>query len=270
LATASAGLLVLAALPVILSGALVFRRWYRGMVGVAGGLLIVGALLGTSPQGAWVVAALAVLLAGGLVWQAGRSRAQRTMEDEALEFLHSFVAVMGVEKGLEEALRHVARDPAFSAAHPRMTETVRHLVAEVEGGKRLRRVLTAFRERPDASGPVWRQMTTLAGVLEDGEGRRITVEEQRDALEVAWRVLYRVRNINRALRQDMASMEMAKWVFTIILPGMNLFMARMIHDYRAVFLDTLVGQIVLGFEVAALAAIFLIFSRLQRLPEVKL
>jgi hypothetical protein len=51
---------------------------------------------------------------------------------------------------------------------------------------------------------------------------------------------------------------------------MNLFMARMIHDYRAVFLDTLVGQIVLGFEVAALAAIFLIFSRLQRLPEVKL
>jgi hypothetical protein len=44
----------------------------------------------------------------------------------------------------------------------------------------------------------------------------------------------------------------------------------MIHNYKAVFLESLVGQIVLVFEVIALASIFLIFSRLQKLPEVKL
>lgn len=269
MASASAGLLLLAALPIALSDRLAFRRWYRWALAAAAGMLVGSALVGLRPDGAWAVGAIAVVLAAALAWQVGTARTRRHIEDEALDFLHSFVAVMGVDKGLQEALRHAARDPAFSAAHPRMTETVRRVVAEMRGGKRLKRALAAPRGGVDASSPVWRQMATLAGVLEDGGGR-IAVEEQRDALEVAWRVLFRVRTINRSLRQDMASMEMAKWVFTIILPGLNVFMARMIHNYEVIFLESLVGKVVLGFEAAALAAIFLVFSRLQNLPEVRL
>lgn len=269
LASASAGVLLLAALPVVLSDTIAFRRWYRWALGIAGSIVVVSALLGLGRGSAWVVAGMAAILVAAVVWHVAQSRVRRVREDEALEFLHSFVAVMGVEKGLREALPHVARDAAFGAAHPRMTEAVRRIVAEAQAGAPLQKALAGRSMSRDASGAVWRQMATLAAVLDEGQ-ERIAVGQQRDALEVAWRVLYRVRGINRRLRQDMAPMEMAKWLFVVILPGMNLLMARMIHDYKAVFVDSLVGRIVLGFEIAALATIFLVFSRLQNLPEVKL
>jgi hypothetical protein len=95
------------------------------------------------------------------------------------------------------------------------------------------------------------------------------VQEQVDALEVSWEILFDVQAINQTLKQEMGSMEMAKWVFTLVLPGMNVFMFFMVDGYQ-VFFNNLIGKVVLGLEVMAIIGIFVIFSRLQKLPEVRL
>jgi len=269
LAFAGAGILVLVALPIALSETLLFRRWYQSVLLIGSVLLVIGVLLSVAASSLWIVAGIGLIAVIVVIWQAAKTRTRKNLEDEALDFLHGFVAAMGAERGVRETLRYVAQDARFESAYPRMTETVRQIVAEMQAGKLLTDILQAVQETAGASGAVWRQLAILGRVLEESGGR-ISVDEQRDALEVAWRILYQVREVNESLKQDMASMEMAKWAFTLILPGMNYFLASMIHNYKAVFLESLVGQIVLVFEVIALASILLIFSRLQKLPEVRL
>jgi len=112
-------------------------------------------------------------------------------------------------------------------------------------------------------------MATIARIADQSE-ERASVEEQTDALEVSWEILFDVQAINQTLKQEMGSMEMAKLIFTLVLPGLNVFMFFMVDGYQATFFNTLIGKIVLGLEVMAIMGIFLIFSRLQKLPEVRL
>jgi hypothetical protein len=150
-----------------------------------------------------------------------------------------------------------------------MTETAREIVASMQAGTPLSEALTTVAEEAGESRPVWRQMATIARIAEQGDGRA-GIEEQADALEVSWEILFDVQSVNQKLRQEMSSMQMAKFVFTLVLPGLNIFMFFMIDGYQAAFFNSIIGKLVLAIEAFAIVGIYTIFSRLQRLPEVRL
>ncbi len=268
LGTASAILLVIATLP-LFDDTMLFRGWYQktlilGSLGL--GLSLMLAVVVSSP---YVLVGVILIVAVFVAWKGAQVRARGKLADEALEYLHGLISVMSADQGLREALRTIAQDPDFRTAYPRMTETTREVVASMQAGEALSEALSTVAEEAGASRPVWRQMATIARITEQGEGRA-GVQEQADALEVSWEILFDIQSVNQTLQQEMNSMEMAKWVFTLILPGLNLFMLRMVDGYEAAFFGSLLGKIVLVIEGFAIIGIFTIFSRLQKLPEVRL
>jgi hypothetical protein len=269
LGTASAVLLVIATLPPMVSDAALFKRWYQTLLLGGAGLLVFGILFSVVASSPLVLLGLALIVAVGVAWQSAQMRARGHLAEEALEFLHGLISVMSADQGLREALRTVAQDPDFYAAYPRMTETVREVVAGMQAGTALSKALSTVAETAGASRPVWQQMATVARITEQDE-ERASVQEQADALEVSWEILFDVQAINQTLKQEMGSMEMAKWVFTLVLPALNVFMYFNVDGYHEVFFDTLIGKAVLGIEALAIVGIFVIFSRLQKLPEVRL
>jgi Flp pilus assembly protein TadB len=268
LATASAVLLGFSVVPPLISDAALFKRWYQTLLIGGTVLLVGGVVLSVVASSPLILVGIVLIGAAVGAWQTARMRSRGKLAEEALEFLHGLIAVMSAQKGLREALRTIARDPDFYAAYPRMTETVREVVASMQAGTPLSEALTTVAETSGASRPVWQQMATIARIAESGE-ERASVQEQVDALEVSWEILFDVQAINQTLKQEMGSMEMAKWVFTLVLPGMNVFMFFMVDGYQ-VFFNNLIGKVVLGLEVMAIIGIFVIFSRLQKLPEVRL
>jgi len=269
LATTSAVLLGFAVVPPLISDAALFKRWYQTLLIGGTVLLVIGVALSVVASSPLILVGLVLIGALVAAWQTARMRSRGKLAEEALEFLHGLIAVMSAQQGLREALRTIARDPDFYAAYPRMTETVREVVASMQAGTPLSEALNTVAETAGASRPVWQQMATIARIAESGE-ERASVQEQVDALEVSWEILFDVQAINQTLKQEMGSMEMAKWVFTLVLPGMNVFMFFMVDGYQATFFNNLIGKVVLGIEVMAIIGIFVIFSRLQKLPEVRL
>ncbi len=65
-------------------------------------------------------------------------------------------------------------------------------------------------------------------------------------------------------------MEMAKWLFSLLIPGVNVFMVFAIDGFIEDYVMTLLGQAILSYELLALVAIFAVFSQLQTLPEVRM
>jgi Flp pilus assembly protein TadB len=269
LAASAAFLAGTASLP-SLSPAIGLRRWYHRLMILAWGVVGLVVLLTVALSSPWL--GLGILMTGLVlaIVGAAKRRLEGRMEQEALDYLHGLVGIMSAGEGIVQTLRLAVRDPDFGRVYPRMSAQARQIIGYVDAGRALSNAIVAVVEGiPASARPVWDRIAALARVVEE-EGGTLPVEAQRDTLQVLWSVLLEIHNINAELSREMASMEMAKWLFTLIIPGLNIFMAKFVTGYTEQFLGSLVGKVVLGLEALSLIAIFVVFSRLQKLPEVRM
>lgn len=269
------GLAVAAAMLALVSGLplafpeLGLRRYYQRVTVAVWALLGVGVGLVVLVSSPWLALGLGLLLAlAGVVVTTVQRLAARA-DDEALDFLQALAGLMASGANLLQALRRAANDQDFAQLYPRLTEQTRQILGYTAAGKPLSEAAALVAEGI-APGPrrIWERIALLARMVEEQHGA-LPTEIERDTLQSLWSVLHEVRTINADLKREMGQMELAKWVFSIILPGLNLFMARSIPGYMERFLPSPLGLIVLGIEVAALVVIFVTFSRLARLPKVR-
>lgn len=268
LALAGALLALVSAAPLVVPP-LALRRRYQPIVmaawlflGLAVGLVVII----SSP---WLILGLVlVFLIAGVV-SVVKQRMESRLEQESLAFLQGLVGLMAAGDGILEALRKAAQNVDFARVYPRMTRHVQEVIGYVNAGKPLSTAANLVADGAAAPARrVWNRVSILARIVEDGQGF-LTVEAQRDTMQSLWAILSEVHNINVEMRREMANMEMAKWVFTLIIPGMNVVTARYSGGYLGSFVRSAAGQAVLALEAIALVSIFVIFSRLQKLPEVR-
>jgi hypothetical protein len=218
----------------------------------------------------WLLLGAALVVSGAAAIAWAKQRLSREIEGEAISFLQSLVTVMTIGKNLDQALREAAQSSDFGAAYPRLTEQAREVVSQAAAGKPLSEAAAAVAESvPRTAGRVWEQVSLLARLIEEAR-EDVTLDVQRDTLQSSWALLVELNTDERLMRQEMSQINMAKWVITIIIPIVNVVMAFYVRGYVTYFLSSIIGWVVLGIEALAIAAIFVVFSLAQNLPEVRI
>ena len=269
LAWAAVFLAVVSALPNI-SPLLGLRRWYQRLTVLAWGLLAVVVGLTVAYSSPWVLGG--GVLIGGIVAlvYASRTRQTRNLEKEALDFAQALVGMMAGGDSLVQALQRAAQDQDIARLYPRLTAQAQEMLGHATTGTPLSSSIRLVAESlPVTVSNLWHALAMLAELIET-EGGTLPVEAQRLTVQSMLSIQRDVQTINAELKTEMANMELAKWIFVLIIPGVNVYMAFQIAGYLENFIASLVGKVVLGIEFLALLAIFAIFSRLQKVPEVQL
>jgi len=270
MAFSAAFLSVVSALPGFVPG-ITLRSWYRSVVRPFAWVLMAGAVLlvvvFSSP---WLI--LGAILIGLIALQMFALNRQQVgkMDEEALGFLQMLTGLMAAGQTVEQALRAAVQSNEFTHAFPRMTDQAREIVSLMDAHTPMSKAVETVGDAAAApSRMVWSKIAAVARMIENEVGG-IPAEAQRDTLQSVWQVLFEFHTIQQDLKREMTSVEMAKWVFVVIMPGMNIYQAMTVRGYLQNFLLSPIGQATLALEAAAIVSIFVIFSQLQKLPEVKL
>ncbi len=269
LALAAAFLALVSALPALWPG-VGLRRWYQRLT-VAAWLLAAGVVaLTMTLSSPWLIAGIVLAgLAVAAVVGVQRQMANR-LTLEALAFLQALGSLMAGGDPLAAALRRAAQDADLTRLYPRMIAQTREIVGYLDARRPLSEAVERIAESAlPAARRIWSQIAVLAHLAED-EGEGISVEAQRDTLQSLWSILNEVHNINEEMKREMSLMQAAKWLFTAIVPGMNLYLYLSLPFYATKFLVNPLGQAALVLEVLTMIVTFVIFSRLAQIPEVRL
>lgn len=269
LAFAGAFLAVVSTLPNVVP-LLGLRKSYQRITVLAWVLIGFVIALTVAYSSPWLTAGSALVVGAIAIMVAGKTRLSGKVEKEALSFLQALIGLMSSGDSLTQALRRAAQDRDFARLYPRLIAQTREIIAYTDTGKRLSQAIRLVAESllPTVRH-IWEQVAVLAELIEEESGA-LPVEGQRSTLQSMLSILLDVQSINQDMKTEMANMELAKWIFVLIIPGLNIYMAFSIDGYVTNFLGSLIGQVVLAIEVLALVAIFFVFSKLQKMPEVRI
>jgi hypothetical protein len=246
------------------------RRWFQSVTLFAWVLMGGVAAITIVYSSPWMLLGVVLIVFIAVAVLSTRQRIAGRVDDEAFGYLQSMIAIMSADLTIEQALRASVQSADFAQSYPRLTAQAREIIVEIDARQSsLSRAIARVSETaPGMSKQIWENVGTLARMIEDQHGL-LPTEAQRDTLQSLWSILFDFYNIQRGIKREMTSLEFAKWIFALILPGINIYMFFVMDGYRR-FLQSTVGLLVLSMDVLALVLIFAVFSALQKLPKVRI